>query len=698
MLLLLVVVALLPAAGIQVYNAIDLHHRQEREVDRQAERLLDLVEAEHNRLIDGIRQVLATVRQTRFARNGEFDACQVFMDRVRPDYPEYIDFYLADGTGTVRCGTEARTTGTFIGDRFHFRQALATGAFTTGEYIARHPTGQAVLTFALPLGNPMGETVGIVAALLDARWLAAYLGTKPLPESAALIVADRNGTVIARVPELPGVVGTRLPDNFQPLLAGTRRETVEMPGLDRVTRVIAYSPVNAPPTGLFLSVGVDKAAAMAPIDRAMLASLGLIAGGLAFILAVLWLGSRRFLCRPVDNLVEATRRWRSGAHAARADTVQVGSEIAVLGKAFNDMATDLESQTKLREQVHDTALRMAEVLASTTDCVFDLDHDWRFTFVNQRAQDQIMEGRDVTGRVIWDVFPKAVGGIFWEQYHRAMGERIPVEFEGFSEYRQRWYAVRAFPSRQGLAVYFQDTTARRAAEERLREQEAQYRAIVETAVDAMVVIDEQGLIQSFNPAAERIFGYGAAEAVGRNIRMLMPEPYHAEHDGYLDHHRRTGERRIIGIGRQVEGRRKDGSTFPLDLSVAEWTVDDHRCFTGIMRDITARKRIETALEDALRRTTEILESIGDGFYAIDGDWRFSYANQRALEIFGRTREDLFGRPFFEAFPEVEGSPVHCNYREVMADRQPREFEALSPILNRWIAFSAYPQAGGCLCQ
>ena len=70
----------------------------------------------------------------------------------------------------------------------------------------------------------MGETVGIVAALLDARWLAAYLGTKPLPESAALIVADRNGTVIARVPELPGVVGTRLPDNFQPLLAGTRRK------------------------------------------------------------------------------------------------------------------------------------------------------------------------------------------------------------------------------------------------------------------------------------------------------------------------------------------------------------------------------------------------------------------------------------------------------------------------------------------
>ncbi|MET3665267.1 PAS domain S-box protein [Caulobacter sp. 1776] len=122
--------------------------------------------------------------------------------------------------------------------------------------------------------------------------------------------------------------------------------------------------------------------------------------------------------------------------------------------------------------------------------------------------------------------------------------------------------------------------------------DARYRAIVDTAVDAIVVIDERGRVEAFNPAAERLFGYAAAEMIGRNIHLLMPEPYHGEHDGYLQRYRDTGERRIIGIGREVSGRRHDGTTFPLELSIAEWRDGDRRCFTGVMRDITDRRRAE----------------------------------------------------------------------------------------------------------
>ncbi|KAA0682478.1 MHYT domain-containing protein [Roseomonas genomospecies 6] len=146
----------------------------------------------------------------------------------------------------------------------------------------------------------------------------------------------------------------------------------------------------------------------------------------------------------------------------------------------------------------------------------------------------------------------------------------------------------------GLASVLFD---RRRSAERAEGQEARYRAVVDTAVDPIVVIDETGTIQSFNRAAETTFGYAAAEAIGANVRILMADPHRDAHDGYMAHYRETGERRIIGIGREVEGRRKDGSTFPLELSVAEWHDGRQRLFTGIMRDITARK----AAEDALHR-------------------------------------------------------------------------------------------------
>ena len=138
--------------------------------------------------------------------------------------------------------------------------------------------------------------------------------------------------------------------------------------------------------------------------------------------------------------------------------------------------------------------------------------------------------------------------------------------------------------------------ARKQAEAGLRENEARLRAIVRTAVDAMITIDEQGRIESCNPASERMFGYRADEMLGRNVAMLMPPRYGDEHDAYLARYLATGDAKIIGIGREVEGKRKNGSIFPLDLSVSEIHVEGRRLFTGIVRDITARKQAEIDLQ------------------------------------------------------------------------------------------------------
>ncbi len=126
---------------------------------------------------------------------------------------------------------------------------------------------------------------------------------------------------------------------------------------------------------------------------------------------------------------------------------------------------------------------------------------------------------------------------------------------------------------------------------------AHLRSILDTVPEAMIVIDEKGLMQSFSSAAERLFGYAPEEVVGQNIKMLMPSPYREQHDGYVERYLATGERRIIGIGRVVVGERRDGSTFPMELAVGEMRSGDRRYFTGFIRDLTERQQTEARLQE-----------------------------------------------------------------------------------------------------
>lgn len=146
-------------------------------------------------------------------------------------------------------------------------------------------------------------------------------------------------------------------------------------------------------------------------------------------------------------------------------------------------------------------------------------------------------------------------------------------------------------------LYVSSRRARRMAAD-LAESRARLGAIIDNAVDGIIAIDARGIILSANPASTHIFGYPPEEMVGRNVKMLMPEPYHSEHDRYISNYNRSGEAKVIGIGREVEGRRKDGSVFPLDLAVAKLELDGAVIYSGIVRDISERKASEQALIEA----------------------------------------------------------------------------------------------------
>ncbi|MGZ6022230.1 MAG: two-component system sensor histidine kinase NtrB [Rhizomicrobium sp.] len=140
-------------------------------------------------------------------------------------------------------------------------------------------------------------------------------------------------------------------------------------------------------------------------------------------------------------------------------------------------------------------------------------------------------------------------------------------------------------------------TAVRQTAGRGAEDNSLFDALIATAVDGIMVIDEKGSVRIYNKACERLFGYEAAEVIGHSIKMLMPAPYHDEHDGYLEHYVSTGEKHIIGIGREVQGRRKDGSIFPMNLSVGEGVIRGERIFLGIITDISDRLSRERRILD-----------------------------------------------------------------------------------------------------
>ena len=129
------------------------------------------------------------------------------------------------------------------------------------------------------------------------------------------------------------------------------------------------------------------------------------------------------------------------------------------------------------------------------------------------------------------------------------------------------------------------------------------KSILESAVDGIIVIDSTGIIKAFNPAAERLFGYGTPEVIGQNVKMLMPSPDREQHDRYLANYLDTRVPRIIGTGREVRGRRKDGSTFPFHLTVGEMEIDGQPAFTAILHDLSRRVEIEEALRKSEERCT-----------------------------------------------------------------------------------------------
>ena len=351
-LFLLVLLAVLPALGIQAYSVFQFRAERAEEVAAQAERLLHLVEGEQARIVDGARLMVTSIAESATLRAGDYAQCQAHLIRLAQRAPEYRNLSVLDRDGNLLCSATPDRAPAASGanaQRPYVRRALEEGRFVVGEWTTPGPAaepGTAMLPFAVPFRDETGAIAGVVTLGLDLPWLATNFAARPLPENASLLVTDRNGTILVKLPNGIAQRGERVPRPYLDLLNENRGGITTLPGMDGVARVLAYSPSRQGARDLFISVGLDHTAVAGTIDRATRQGLLMTLTGLLVAILAAWIGGTLFIRRPVEALIRATQGWSAGNSSARAGLVDRKSEIGQLGRAFDAMAETLEARER----------------------------------------------------------------------------------------------------------------------------------------------------------------------------------------------------------------------------------------------------------------------------------------------------------------------------------------------------------------
>ena len=341
---------------------------------------------------------------------------------------------------------------------------------------------------------------------------------------------------------------------------------------------------------------------------------------------------------------------------------------------------DISDRKRAEANVRRAGEQARTILESITDAFCALDRDWRFVYVNRQAEVLLGRSRDdLLGKGHWQEYPATVGTEVDRNYRRAVSENAAVSFEFYFPPHARWYEVNAYPSGDGLSVYFRDISKRKGAEAALRESEARKSAILETALDCIITVDHEGKVVEFNPAAERTFGYSRSGVIGRELgSLIVPLRMREAHQKGMAHYLETGEGPVLGKRLELPAVRADGTEFPVELAITLIPTDGPPLFTAYLRDIGERKRVEAELArrteeaDQQRRIYETaLSNTADFNYVFDLQGRFIYVNKSLLALWQRTLPEALGKTFSELdYPPELAARLHSQIRQVIDTKQP----------------------------
>jgi len=359
----LIAVTLLLVAGVEVYNGIALRASREAELRSEATQLARIAALDMDRILEGARQLLATLAKLPTTNGWDDRACAIVAATVNSDF-EYDFITAVNSKGQILCNSSsAMRTGATMPYPEILERVLASRDFAIGSYGRGAVSHNEVIRIGYPITDDNGEVVGAVYAGVNATWLNTAINQWQLPPNVLVSIADRNGVIVARNPGETWV-GHRMTEGLLPLLRGQSVGTIEERGLDGTLRLFGYVPPDIPPArGLMVVAGIAQSEALAEIDRTIWTNAGGILGVLFCTALAAWLYVRRFIDRPFQRLLSAAASWQSGDWKARVSARTGVSEFDRLGASFDGMAEVVEARDSALRENAERLKRSEEHLA-----------------------------------------------------------------------------------------------------------------------------------------------------------------------------------------------------------------------------------------------------------------------------------------------------------------------------------------------
>ena len=603
-LLALILVAVLPAIAILLYNEHELRAAREDRLRQEAFIYAKATADELERIVEGLRGFLLVLAEAPSIRAADRSNCDRFLAKLVDVHPGYARLAVIDRAGQVACASAPEPSHLMVVDPPHFRAALSGDAFTVGRFLRIQSSGTEILPFAAAIRDDDGHILGALVAGLKIDWLVRQLERKERPADGTILVADHKGTILVQSPGAEQWLGHPVGPIWQTYYKAADPGTAITVDPDGVRRVYGYVPPSASPAQLFVAAGIGTAQGMEDIEAASRRGLAMVLAAGLVTLVLTWFVGDRLIRQPVHRLVGFARDLGLGRYhqAVRSEP----GEFAALCAAFDDAARQLASR---EEELRMSELRFRRLADLTREGIALHDGE-RIVETNNCAA--VMFGYqpgEMAGRPVLSFLAPEVQAVARAQIAAGSGE--PYESVGLRKDGSRFpveiYAREIDYEGQALRVIVvRDLTARKHAEEALRQAEERYRLAARATKDVIWDWNIEASTLQFNEAIRTLFGYSEIETVTFDwwIDKLHPE---------------DRVRVMESLDAAVEGtdeswsgeyrfRRADGSwadIFDRGLIVRAQDRKATRMI-GAMMDLTERKGMEAALRRAAERNQALL--------------------------------------------------------------------------------------------